>query len=982
VAQPLGSAKKLPRLILERHSRPTREARNSGAGLTEGVPCATTPATGGFGERTMTETVGAAAERASSRLGAEIDGKYRLEALLGVGGTAAVYAARHRNGHRVALKMLHPELAGATGMRDRFLREAYLANSLAHEGIVPILDDSVADDGSVYLIMELLDGESLGALARRQASPFTIPQVLAIAIAVLDVLAVAHDAGIVHRDIKPENIFLCRDGRVRVLDFGIARHVIATEAIATAVGTLLGTPAFMAPEQALGRSQEVGPLTDIWAVGATMWNLLTGRLVHEGRSAEEVLVYAATREARPLATITEGIDSRVATLVDRALSFESAARWPDAATMRAAAATLCPDVESAIAPLVGALPASRPSELPPLAPVLQRPRGAGPLPRIDDGPTLGPRRDRAFPPTSDPTATRTLNLETPSSKKWTASKKVVVRAAVIAASVALAALTVTWARVGPHRSFDPRTVRDQRDEAPAQTNADAAALFAAGVQLWHDASASLALQRFDAAQRADPRVAAAALYSALVDARPRPRVRAQFQRAVSLRTSLSPIQQDLLDAITPSMTDPFDSSETIRRLERLAASRPDDVDIALALLRRLVLEKRSDDASRLLQEWAPRRDVPALWSYRARVQLERRDTTGALASFERCIGMSTTAADCLEWSLIVQLNEGRCDAAEDLARRLVVVAPESDDGFYYLANAVFGETHSTRTTRAILEHRWNLLPPSERDRQKAEDEAHLALWDGKFDEADAHFREWESLVHTSTDSFERGSPAFLRMKLFLETGRPAEAANLARDYLTESAAWSSSVGLMFRIDLFQIRYRARDISRADFVRECDTAKAMHGTLGFSAQDEWYVSSACSVASTADAVEALKTSPVDPLDYSPLVEGPDKDTVFGRVYALAGHPQEALRYLERASGACHYAYSLYQVPASLLRGETLRDVGRVAESCDAFRDVVNRWSGAPQSVTVVAARSHLKELACSLEPPHPPITLKDANHVTR
>jgi len=151
------------------------------------------------------------------------------------------------------------------------------------------------------------------------------------------VLAVAHDREIVHRDIKPENVFITREGIVKLLDFGIARvKELSTATSVTKFGTTLGTPAYMSPEQALGRTDEVGPLSDLWSVGALMFTLLAGRHVHGGKTVNEQLVAAATTPASPIQNVDPDVPEPVAGVVDRALAFEKQDRWPDARSMQLA----------------------------------------------------------------------------------------------------------------------------------------------------------------------------------------------------------------------------------------------------------------------------------------------------------------------------------------------------------------------------------------------------------------------------------------------------------------------------------------------------------------------------------------------------------------------------------------------------------------------------------------------------------------------
>jgi serine/threonine-protein kinase len=274
---------------------------------------------------------------ARARVGTVLRDKLRLDTLLGVGGMAAVYAATHRNGSRVAVKMLHEEVATNPDVRARFLREGYVANAVGHDGVVKIIDDDTAADGSPFLVMELLDGETLEDRRLRFGGKLPEDDVLSAADQLLDVLIAAHARGVCHRDCKPENVFLTRAGQIKVLDFGIARlREVSRSSTATRTGMSMGTPAFMAPEQARGLWDDVDGRTDLWAVGATMFNLLTGQLIHEGRTPNEVLLAAMTKPAPALATVLPGTGRTVAHAVDRALAFEKENRWPDAKRMQEA----------------------------------------------------------------------------------------------------------------------------------------------------------------------------------------------------------------------------------------------------------------------------------------------------------------------------------------------------------------------------------------------------------------------------------------------------------------------------------------------------------------------------------------------------------------------------------------------------------------------------------------------------------------------
>ena len=278
----------------------------------------------------------ARAELAKRRVGETLRGKWRIDALLGVGGMAVVYAATHRNGKRVAVKMLHPEMSMDPDLRARFLREGYAANSIGHPGCVAVLDDEVSEDGAVFVVMELLEGETLDARAERSGGRMSPGEVVPLVDQLLDILAAAHTKGIIHRDLKPENLFLTHEGKLKVLDFGIARLRDGQNARLTATGVGMGTPAFMPPEQALAKWDEVDARSDLWAVGATMFTLLTGRLVHEAGSVAALLIAIATKPVAPIASVLPGIPPALAAAIDRALAFDPAHRFQDARSMQAA----------------------------------------------------------------------------------------------------------------------------------------------------------------------------------------------------------------------------------------------------------------------------------------------------------------------------------------------------------------------------------------------------------------------------------------------------------------------------------------------------------------------------------------------------------------------------------------------------------------------------------------------------------------------
>jgi serine/threonine protein kinase len=275
--------------------------------------------------------------RAEARIGQTLNRKWRVERLIDVGGTASVYEATHRNGRRVAIKVLSTSASVNPEVRRRFLREGYVANKIDHPGAVDILDDDIAEDGTPFLVMELLEGESLSRLLDRVGGRIAFGEALGIAGQVLDVLDMAHANGIVHRDIKPGNIFVTRTGHAKLLDFGFARvrdGVISS--VPTLSGIVMGTTGYLAPEQARGQPDEIDVRTDIFGVGAVMFRALSGRPVHDEPTPLEALMAAMKEPAPSLASVVPAVPPALATVIDRALAFDKRDRWRSAQEMRAA----------------------------------------------------------------------------------------------------------------------------------------------------------------------------------------------------------------------------------------------------------------------------------------------------------------------------------------------------------------------------------------------------------------------------------------------------------------------------------------------------------------------------------------------------------------------------------------------------------------------------------------------------------------------
>ena len=262
-------------------------------------------------------------------IGLEIDGRYRIVELIGEGGMGKVYLAEHVEiGKRVALKVLHPSYSRMPDLVERFRREARAASKIGHPNIVDVTDSGTTADGSVYFVMEYLEGVELGSIIEREGAIDTA-RALKIATQICRALAAAHAQGIVHRDLKPENVFLITRGGeadvVKVLDFGIAKTTeaeAARERRLTSPGMAMGTPEYMAPEQAAGRPADAR--CDVYALGAIMYEMTTGQPPYSGANFMEILTKKATQDPPHPSLVRTGVPPQVSDLV-----MSSMARNPD-----------------------------------------------------------------------------------------------------------------------------------------------------------------------------------------------------------------------------------------------------------------------------------------------------------------------------------------------------------------------------------------------------------------------------------------------------------------------------------------------------------------------------------------------------------------------------------------------------------------------------------------------------------------------------
>jgi serine/threonine protein kinase len=263
-------------------------------------------------------------------------GAYRIEKQLGEGAMGEVYVAVHEAlGRHVAIKKLKPHVAADQTMTERFFAEARAVNIIRHENIVECTD-MVSEGGTSYIVMELLEGKTLSD-AIRAVNQMPPARAVKIAAQIADALAAAHAKGIVHRDLKPDNVFLIKragtSDYVKVLDFGMARLRPDLGGVqSTQSGALIGTPAYMSPEQA--RGEKVGPSADIYALGVVVFHMLTGQLPFAAASLTMMLIAIVQETPPSVDKLAKDVPKPLVDLVRRCLDKDVAKRPADMATLR------------------------------------------------------------------------------------------------------------------------------------------------------------------------------------------------------------------------------------------------------------------------------------------------------------------------------------------------------------------------------------------------------------------------------------------------------------------------------------------------------------------------------------------------------------------------------------------------------------------------------------------------------------------------
>ena len=841
---------------------------------------------------------------------------------LGQGGMGVVYRARDEKLRRaVAVKVLPRAVSDDEESRSRFLREARAAAAINHPNVATIYDAGEAD-GRVFIAMELVEGETLRNRLTR--GPLTPPEALRMVRGVARGLARAHARGVVHRDLKPENVMLDHDGEPKILDFGIAKlhdpgapdvsALARTMTQATEAGRVLGTLGYMAPEQA--RGAKVDARADLFSLGVVLYEALAGVAPFRGETPLEVLVAASRDTPVPLTELRQDLPPGLDAIVQRCLAKAPDDRFAGAQELLEALEAL--DGKTAVTGHMA-------PTLPPRRLELRYGVALG-LGLLAIGGALAWRHLAPSPAQPRPASSATATIAAPT--------------------------TIT--------DYPP----------PKTTSAEAATDYAQAMQALRDASFEAADTHLLHAVQLDPSFAEAHLVLAWKASQTTEDARKHLAAAVELRSRFGQRDSAVLEVLQArlaldrpdfegdwqrweGLTDRFPLDATVAVSAGLSALQAGHAVEGLALLDRA----RTLDAKFAVADWA-----------RARYERDTGDLEGAVASADRCLGVSPSASGCLDVRASVEQRLGQCSALERDARKMIAVDPGSATPYTWLASALVARGAPIESIGEALRHaRENESDPTEKQRKGIDATISVSWLTGDFASVIATFPELDRFKASVTSDAYVGQIVNDELFTLDEAGQTERALAVADGYFKRLPVLMSDTPSSARRMALTIRRRAGRIPDDEFraTREAwareDMAKAAPGQANLV----WFSYYGQPASTPSDAREALAALP----QYSPLppYEGSVyHERVMGHVLLLAGRVDDAIPHLRRAVSGCFDPNFIpsHQYAAEML-GEALEGKGDIPGACAAYGEVLAHWGSArPRSVTADAARAHMKTLGCA------------------
>jgi serine/threonine-protein kinase len=850
---------------------------------------------------------------------------------IGQGGMGVIYRAEDEQLQReVALKVLPPAFASDADRRRRLLREARAAASVSHPHIAAVHEVGEAD-GRIFVAMELVAGKSLAQRIDEEA--LDVDEVASIATQILDGLACAHAAGIVHRDLKPANVMITPRSTVKVLDFGLAvrrsdpQLGVAMESTLTADGQLVGTPAYMAPEQVRGLA--VDERTDLFSFGALVYEMLTGRLPFEGRTVADTLSAILRDDPPPLATVRPDAPAALVRIVERCLAKDPAARFAS-----------CEEVSAALRQAVSGLERTTKVHLTSSADVV-----AAPPP---------PKR----------------------SKRWIAAL-----AGAIAIGAGAIAAAGTFRAPPPPAPQAPATAQIQaaaptavaitERPAPRSDKPEALVEYAAALRACRDANWKRAEEHLKKAIEIDPTLTAATLRLLVIrthyDGFHKTDGETYFARAVEGRAALDEHDQALLSALSFYYTgDRLDTAGVIAKWREIAAKFPEDAELASVGAYYLV---KLDPALALAEAERATRLDPSYadaWQLEARALSKLGRVDEADAALDRCTSLSPIADDCWVERAMIAADQGRCDVMEKDLRRLM---SRSQVGFEYIPRMRAEALHALgQPEEAVLEvfrAAWELADPKERRLAELGDRAALDLAHGRFADAERRLREEESAAPANDPASNHANRMSTLSAALHEMGRDDEAVRVVEGFRLRKNGWTGAVPAYLDMGMLRFLLHTGRLSQAAFADERTGVLARMGGEA-TPWARWIMGDVVGIELPAEAEQALAArGGLEPPGQETQRSAEKWGAPLSRTLLLAGKPAEAAPGLSAAASTCwELAGPITFIRTRFDLGRALDQSGDKDGACKAYASVVARWGKAtPRSVTSDQAKARMTALGC-------------------
>jgi eukaryotic-like serine/threonine-protein kinase len=856
-------------------------------------------------------------------------GRYRVLELLGRGGMGVVYLAEDTGLRRpVALKVLPSRLVGAADRRARLVREARSSAAAQHANIAAVYEVG-EDRGRVFIAMEYVAGATLRALIADHPAGMAVADVLRIGRGIARGLGRAHEVGVVHRDLKPDNVMIGSEGDVKILDFGIAkfddpptaRPLDTATPFVTEDGRVLGTPGYMAPEQAKG--QTVDPRADIFALGVILYQMITGRMPFAGENAVELIIAVDRDEPPPPSSHTPTVPSGLERVIERCLHKDPAARYAHGRAVAEALEELSDGKRLGQAAAgrrwLGALRRAWP------AAALVVALGAMGLARL-----LGVARAPASNPTAEAADASTTPAAVPTPIHMLPDASGCTEIAATQYHAGLRSLrSANWEDAHVHFT---RAVADDGNCAPALLRLTMTARY------------------FD----------------------PPERVREIYRRAVELRDDLGPRDRLLLDAFEPKLRrEPPDHDAYHARLRAASEQFPLDAElVGLA-----AFSARDNEEMRGLALRAVELDpgYADAWQTVATTELHAENLEAVQHAVDACLEASPNAVDCLNFSALIHKRTGRCREMARDTERWIARTPNDPRAFELHGWALAASGAPEDTVLEVVRQATAKWPAAERPWRGADERARVAVLRGAFDEAQALFEEMARSAELQAHLGTQVRSAAGRMEILVETGREREAADVAAAFESRKRAWAGGLGVELdrSYEWYELALQAHlhrmgaidDAGWLDAMTQWRDRSRVANTM--TEHDLWAGSDALGAHTADDARAAVARMPAKLLGTAAAAWGDWTYPYTGRVLFLAGEPERAVPWLRAGAAACiALSHPFLHVRAQLWLGLALEAIEDREGACAAYRNVLDRWGRAvPPSVTAREAGRRRRALAC-------------------